>query len=93
MDGFAYTAIEVISMMVNTNAMVSISEANQNFSRVAKMVDQNGAAIIMKNNKPRYLVIDFSEVDTMQTASNHDVSEISKKLIKKNKKAYEELAK
>jgi antitoxin Phd len=80
-------------MLFDTDYILSMTEANQNFSRVAKMVDQNGAAIIMKNNKPRYLVIDFSEVDTMQTASNHDVSEISKKLIKKNRKAYEELAK
>ena len=80
-------------MLFDTDYILSMTEANQNFSRVAKMVDQNGAAIITKNNKPRYLVIDFSEVDTMQTASNHDVSEISKKLIKKNKKAYEELAK
>ena len=80
-------------MLFDTDYILSMTEANQNFSRVAKMVDQNGAAIIMKNNKPRYLVIDFSGVDTMQTASNHDVSEISKKLIKKNKKAYEELAK
>ena len=80
-------------MIIDTDYILSMTEANQNFSRVAKMVDQNGAAIIMKNNKPRYLVIDFSEVDTMQTASDHDVSEISKKLIKQNKTAYEELAK
>ena len=80
-------------MLIDTEYILSMTEANQNFSRVAKMVDQNGAAIIMKNNKPRYLVIDFSEVDTKHTASNHDVSDISKKLIKKNKKAYEELAK
>ena len=47
-------------MMVNTNAMVSISEANQNFSRVARMVDENGSVVIMKNNAPRYLLIEFS---------------------------------
>lgn len=80
-------------MIIDTDYILSMTEANRNFSRVAKMVDQNGAAIIMKNNKPRYLVIDFSEVDTMQAASDHDVSEISKKLIKQNKIAYEELAK
>ena len=78
-------------MLIDTRNIVSMTEANQNFSKVARLVDDNGSAIILKNNKPRYLVIDFSEVDTMQTASNHDVSEISKKLIKKNKKAYEEL--
>ena len=33
-------------MMVNTDAMVSISEANQNFSRIARMVDEKGTVVI-----------------------------------------------
>lgn len=45
-------------MQVNINNLVSISEANQNFSMVARMVDENGAAIILKNNAPRYALID-----------------------------------
>lgn len=80
-------------MLIDTDYIVSMTEANQNFSHVARLVDQNGSAIIMKNNKPRYLVIDFSEVETMQRASDTDVMNISKDLIRKNKKAYEELAK
>ena len=80
-------------MLIDTEYIVSMTEANQNFSHVARLVDQNGSAIIMKNNKPRYLVIDFSEVETMQMASDTDVLDISKDLIKKNRKAYEELAK
>lgn len=80
-------------MLIDTEYIVSMTEANQNFSHVARLVDQNGSAIIMKNNKPRYLVVDFSEVDTMQMASETDVLNISKDLIRKNKKAYEELAK
>ena len=35
-------------MQINTNNLVSITEANQNFSRVARLVDENGAAVIMK---------------------------------------------
>ena len=42
-------------MNVNTKTMVSISEANQNFSKVARLVDQYGSAVILKNNSPRYL--------------------------------------
>lgn len=80
-------------MLINTEYIVSMTEANQNFSKVTKLVDKNGSAIIMKNNKPRYLVIDFSEADTMKTASDNDVLSISEKLIRKNRKAYEELAK
>lgn len=70
-------------MMINTNTMVSITEANQNFSKVARLVDENGAAIILKNNVPRYVVIEFSEVEKLQLAPNEDLSQISKRLIEK----------
>ena len=42
-------------MIINTGNLVSITEANQNFSRVARLVDENGAAVILKNNTPRYV--------------------------------------
>lgn len=45
-------------MNVNTKTMVSISEANQNFSKVARLVDQYGSAVILKNNSPRYLILE-----------------------------------
>lgn len=80
-------------MTVNTNSLVSITEANQNFSKVARLVDQNGSAVIMKNNVPRYIVLEFSEVEKVQTADDEDVAEISKRLIAKNIEAYRELAK
>ena len=78
-------------MMINTDNMISISEANQNFSKVARLVDQTGQAVILKNNVPRYLVIEFSQAE--QLADDEDVRSISKRLIEKNRKAYEELAK
>lgn len=80
-------------MTIDTNTMVSISEANQNFSKVARLVDEHGTAVILKNNVPRYLVIDFSKADNDAVASNEDVLSISKRLIEKNREAYEVLAK
>ena len=80
-------------MTINTNTMVSITEANQNFSKVARLVDEHGTAIILKNNVPRYLVIDFSKADEDAVASNEDVLSISKRLLEKNKESYEVLAK
>ena len=80
-------------MTINTNTMVSITEANQNFSKVARLVDEHGTAVILKNNVPRYLVIDFSKADEDAAASNEDVLSISKRLIEKNKESYEMLAK
>ena len=80
-------------MVINTDNLVSITEANQNFSRVARMVDENGAAVILKNNVPRYILMEFSQVEDEQQAKDEDVLEISKRLIAKNKQAYEVLAK
>ena len=80
-------------MKINTNSMVSITEANQNFSKVARLVDEVGSAVILKNNTPRYLIIDFTQAEAEQTISNEDIMDISKRLIAKNREAYEELAK
>lgn len=80
-------------MTIDTNTMISITEVNQNFSRVAKVVDEHGTAVILKNNVPRYLVIDFSKVEREKIASNEDVFAISERLIKQNMEAYEALAK
>lgn len=80
-------------MNVNTNNLISITEANQNFSRVARMVDENGSMVIFKNNTPRYLVIEFNAAEAEQLASDEDILSVSKRLIEKNRLAYEVLAK
>lgn len=80
-------------MIINTGNLVSITEPNQNFSRVARLVDENGAAVILKNNTPRYVLIEFSQLESEQQANDEDVLTISKRLMTKNKDAYEVLAK
>ena len=80
-------------MNINTKNLVSITDANQNFSKVARLVDENGSVIILKNNVPRYLVIEFSSAEEEQLAADEDVMAISKRLIEKNRQAYEVLAK
>lgn len=80
-------------MNINTNNMVSITEANQNFSRVARMVDENGSVLVLKNNAPRYLIIEYSIAEQEEIASDEDVMELSKRLLAKNMEAYRVLAK
>ena len=80
-------------MYIDTNAMISISEANQNFSKVTRLVDELGSAVILKNNAPRYLVIDFSRAEKDMAASDEDVASISRRFLSQNKAAYEVLAK
>lgn len=62
-------------MYIDLKNLVSISEANQNFSKVARMVDENGAAVILKNNTPRYVLIDYSKLqDNTEADNTHTIS-------------------
>lgn len=80
-------------MLVKTETLVSITEANQNFSKVARLVDENGSAVILKNNVPRYIIMEFPAAEEIQNALDEDIESISKRLIEKNLEAYKELAK
>ena len=60
-------------MNINVENLVSISEANQNFSRVARLVDEKGAAIILKNNSPRYVLLDYNLFRQNTVADDVDV--------------------
>ena len=80
-------------MKINTKNLVSITEANQNFSKVARLVDEQGSAVILKNNNPKYVLIEYSEFESVKIADDEDIAEISKRIMNQNKEAYEELAK
>lgn len=83
-------------MMVNTSTLVPMTEANQNFSKVTRLVDETGLAVILKNNKPRYIVVDFEEYDELQAvraARKQKVEATADRLIAENLEAFQELAK
>ncbi|HHV82754.1 type II toxin-antitoxin system Phd/YefM family antitoxin [Tepidanaerobacter syntrophicus] len=79
-------------MKVNISNLVSISEANQNFSKVARMVDENGVVVILKNNVPRYVLVEYSQLQEIETVGDEEVDKVAKKLLSKHKKAFEALA-
>lgn len=79
-------------MTINTDNLVSITDANQNFSRVARLADENGSVVILKNNTPRYVLVEFSQIEDEKVSPDEDVLAVSKRLLAKNRKAYEVLA-
>lgn len=83
-------------MTVETSTLVPMTEANQNFSKVTRLVDEAGLVVILKNNKPRYVVVDFEEYDALQAARaarKQKVAAAADQLIEENLEALRELAK
>lgn len=79
-------------MLVNTKKIVSMSEANQNFSKVARIVDENKSVVIMKNNKPKYVVLDFEEFTKEAVSEEQTLDRIADKILEENIEAFKELA-
>lgn len=81
-------------MYIDTNTIFSMTQANQNFSSVARSVDKNGEAVVFKNNKPKYLVIDMENSDFILDLSDDEkIDIIAKRVLKRYLPAFKELAK
>lgn len=80
-------------MIVNTNQMLSVSEANQNFSKATRLADQNGSIILLKNNRPSYMLISLQEQADFQLSDDEKIDVVAKRVLERHRKAFEELAK
>ena len=80
-------------MYIDTNTIFSMTQANQNFSSVARSVDKNGEAVVFKNNKPKYLVIDIENSDFILDLSDDEkIDIIAQRVLKRFLPAFKELA-
>lgn len=80
-------------MIVNTNQMLSVSEANQNFSQATKLADQNGSIILLKNNRPSYMLISLRENPDFELTDDEKIDVVARRVLERHRKAFEELAK
>ncbi len=80
-------------MTINSNSIVTATEANQNFSRVAKLAEQKGRVVIFKNNRPKLLVIDLDTEPQIDMTEDEKLDFVAARILREHKAAFEELAK
>ena len=80
-------------MMVDSKTIVSVSEAKQNFYRVSRIADKNGQAVIFKNNRPKYLLLDIESSPVLDMTDDEKIDLVAARILKKYKPAFLELAK
>ena len=79
-------------MYMSERQVVSITEANQNFSAVARKVDERRRVVVFKNNQPKYVVYSI-EAAPMELTDDERIDVAAKRVLKRYHKAFEELAK
>ena len=80
-------------MKINTTDIVTATEANQNFSRVAKMAEKKGRVVIFKNNRPKLLVIDLDTEPQIEMTEDEKLEFVAARILREHRVAFEELAK
>lgn len=78
-------------MLIDTKNMVSMTEANRNFSQVARRVEESGPVVIVKNNKPRFIVMEYSD-DEMLSAPDETVLSVARQMMERHRVALRTLA-
>ncbi|MGI6594956.1 MAG: type II toxin-antitoxin system Phd/YefM family antitoxin [Christensenellales bacterium] len=67
-----------------------MTEANQNFSKAAKTADKYGSALIFKNNKPKYILVDFEQHIELTDDEKNEI--VAKRILAKHIQAFKNLA-
>lgn len=80
-------------MKINTTDIVTATEANQNFSKVAKMAEKKGKVVIFKNNRPKLLVIDLDTEPQIEMTEDEKLEFVAARILREHRAAFEELAK
>ena len=81
-------------MLINTEYIFSMTQANQNFSQIARAAERGGEVVVFKNNKPKYLVVDMENSDRLFDLSDDEkIDVVAKRILRKHIGAFRELAK
>ena len=80
-------------MQIDTNTIVSVTEANQNFSRVTRIAEKSGQAVIFKNNRPKFLLIDMEHSPVLDLTEDERIDIVAARILNRFRPAFEELAK
>lgn len=81
-------------MYINTDTIFSMTQANQNFSAIARAADRNGEAVVFKNNRPKYLVVNMENSDLLLDLTDDEkIDIVARRILNKYIGAFRELAK
>ena len=78
-------------MIIDTSAMISITEVNQNFSAATKLADRKGKITIMKNNRPAYVLTAFKD-DQLIFPTSQEIDVSADKFLKKYSSDFKKMA-
>lgn len=80
-------------MIIDTRQIITVTEANQNFSRATRIADENGSALVFKNNRPKYKLTNLEVEPDLELTDDEKIDIVARRIMIRFKPAFLELAK
>ena len=80
-------------MMVDAKQIITVNEANQDFSSAARIADENGTALVFNNNRPKYKLTNLDVEPDLELTDDEKIDVVARRIMKRFKPAFLELAK
>ncbi len=80
-------------MNMDTGAVITVAEASRNFYGIAEMAEKEGHVVILKDNRPKLLVIDLDTEPQIEMTEDEKIDFVAARILREHKAAFEELAK
>jgi len=80
-------------MILDTNQIITVTEANQNFSRATRIADEHGEAVVFKNNRPKYKLVNLDMEPDLNLTDDEKIDVVARRILMRFKPAFMELAK
>lgn len=80
-------------MIIDTKEILSVTDVNKNFSRATRVADETGQVVIMKGNKPKYLLVNIDLNPQLEMTEEEKIIYLGKRILREHIDAFKELAK
>ena len=80
-------------MMIDSRKIITMTEANQNFSKATRIADMHGDVLVFKNNKPKYKLQNLELEPDLELTDDEKIDIVARRILTRFKPAFLELAK
>ena len=72
-------------MYLDSDKIVTMTAANQNFSAVARQTERDGKSVIFKNNRPKFVLIDLEGGGYLDLTDDERIDVVARRIMKRHK--------
>lgn len=80
-------------MILDTKQTISITEASRSFSKAARIADEHGETLVLKDNRPKYKLVNLDLEPDLELTDDEKIEVVAARIMKRFKPAFLELAK